>query len=97
MPPAPPIQDTPKTVANWIPVAIPPKVEKTYLIWVRQGGSVLAGIIATSVYYPFVKRWEITEDLGEGEQVDLWADVLSPFWYAAPEPGSPPTNPTTPS
>jgi hypothetical protein len=85
----------PKTVANWIPVAVPPKIEKIYLVWVRQGGSIMAGIIDTVLYIPGI-GWESDPPLGEGEQIDMWADVLSPFWYEAPGPGSPPISPTPP-
>jgi hypothetical protein len=87
----------PKTVANWIFAETPPKVEKLYLVWVRQGGSVMAGAIDTAIYQPGPDRWVHSVPLGEGEQVDLWADVLPPFFYEAPDPGDPPISPTPPS
>jgi hypothetical protein len=85
----------PKTVVNWIPAAYNPVIKKDYLVWVRQGGSILNGKISTATYHPDTIWWEIT--LVEGEEIDLWADVLAPFWYLAPQPGDPPISPVKPS
>lgn len=76
----------PKTIANWIPAAIPPTVENRYLVWIRQNGSILQGRQATFWYYPNSAVWEPTFKLAEGEQVDMWADVVGPFWQESPGP-----------
>lgn len=77
-----PLDDTPRPVTdvNWIPVAIPPLKEGRYLVWVRQNGSVLQGRMATFYWYPNSAVWEPTFKLGAGDWVDLWADVLPPFY-----------------
>lgn len=77
----PPIEDPrPKTVANWIPVAIPPLVEGRYLCWLRQNGSIMAGRIGTYWYYPNAAIWEVNPPFPEGTAIDMWADVLPPYW-----------------
>jgi hypothetical protein len=70
-----------KTLVNWIPVAIPPRKEGRYLVWIRQEGSILKGRIGTFWYYPNAGIWEITIEFKEGEQLDLWADVMPPFFH----------------